>query len=108
MKLILAIVNNDASALAASALMEAGFWGTKLSTTGGFLMVGNTTLLIGTENDQVDKVMELLKSYCKTRKHIAATNHGIGLGMNQMSFRNEVTVGGATVFVLDVDHMEKI
>ena len=107
MKLNLAIVNNDDSALAASALMEAGFWVTKLST-GGFLMVGNTTLLIGTENDQVDKVMELLKSYCKTRKHIAATNHGIGLGMNQMSFRNEVTVGGATVFVLDVDHMEKI
>ena len=43
MKLILAIVNNDDSALASSALTEAGFVVTKLSTTGGFLMVGNTT-----------------------------------------------------------------
>ena len=47
MKLVLAIVNNDDSSTAASALTEAGFTVTKLSTTGGFLMVGNTTLLIG-------------------------------------------------------------
>ena len=50
MKLILAIVNNDDSAIAASALTKEGFFVTKLSTTGGFLMVGNTTFLIGTED----------------------------------------------------------
>lgn len=48
-KLVLAIINNDDSAIAASALNAEGFFVTKLSTTGGFLMVGNTTLLIGTE-----------------------------------------------------------
>ena len=43
MKLVLAIVNNDDSAVVASALTQEGFFVTKLSTTGGFLMVGNAT-----------------------------------------------------------------
>lgn len=54
MKLILAIVNNEDSAIAASALTKEGFLVTKLSTTGGFLMVGNTTFLIGTEEESED------------------------------------------------------
>ena len=49
MKLLIAIVNNDDSALVSSALTKEGYSVTKLSTTGGFLMVGNTTFLIGAE-----------------------------------------------------------
>ena len=60
MKLVLAIVNNDDSAIVSSALTKEGFFVTKLSTTGGFLMVGNTTLLIGTEDDRVGKLKEIL------------------------------------------------
>lgn len=108
MKLVLAIVNNDDSALAASALTENGFSVTKLSTTGGFLMVGNTTLLIGTEDAAAPKVIEILKKYCTTRKHIPSPTASFGMGMNHMSLQEEVTVGGATIFVLDVGHMEKI
>ena len=51
MKLILAIINNDDTAKASAELNHAGFFVTKLSTTGGFLMVGNTTLLIGTDDN---------------------------------------------------------
>ena len=47
MKLVIAIINNDDSAVATAALTAKGLFVTKLSTTGGFLMVGNTTLLIG-------------------------------------------------------------
>ena len=61
MKLVLAIVNNDDSAIVSSALTHEGFFVTKLSTTGGFLMVGNTTLLIGTEDDKVDDIYEYFK-----------------------------------------------
>ena len=52
-KLVLAIINNDDSAIATSALNAEGFFVTRLSTTGGFLTVGNTTLLIGTEDGKV-------------------------------------------------------
>ena len=39
MKLVLAIVNNEDSAVVASALTGEGYFVTKLSTTGGFLMI---------------------------------------------------------------------
>jgi len=110
MKLILAIVNNDDSALASSALTGAGFSVTRLSTTGGFLMVGNTTLLIGTDDEGAKQVVEILKKHCTTRKQMSSPNATFGAGMRHMSIEEEVevTVGGATIFVMDVDHMEKI
>lgn len=108
MKMILAIVNNDDSALAASALTDAGFAVTKVATSGGFLMVGNTTFFIGTEDEDAPKAIEILKTHCKTRKHVASSNASFGMGMRHMSVPEEITVGGATIFVLDVDHMEKI
>ena len=108
MKLIFAIVNNDDSALASSALTEAGFAVTRLSTTGGFLMVGNTTFLIGTEDEDAPKAIEILKAHCTTRKQKTNSTSSFGRGMSHMSISEEVTVGGATIFVLDVDPMEKI
>lgn len=108
MKLILAIVNNDDSALASSALTEAGFAVTKLSTTGGFLMVGNTTLLIGTDDELAPKAIDILKRYCTTRKQLVSSAASFGLGMKHLGIPEEIKVGGATIFVLDVSHMEKI
>ncbi|MBP0990393.1 MAG: cyclic-di-AMP receptor [Oscillospiraceae bacterium] len=108
MKLIIAIVNNDDSAKAAYALTDAGFFMTKLSTTGGFLMVGNTTLLIGAEEDEVTKAMDILKSTCITRKQINPPTASFGVGTTDNCIPKEVTVGGATVFVLSIDSMEKI
>ncbi len=108
MKLILAIVNNDDSAIAAASLTEAGFFVTKLSTTGGFLMVGNTTLLIGTEEKDVEVVLDLLKKYCTTRKQMNTPTSSFGAGLQNFSLPEEVTVSGATVFVLGVDRMEKL
>lgn len=107
MKLILAIVNNDDSAKASSALTEAGFSVTRLSTTGGFLMVGNTTFLIGTEDDKAKDAVEILKKHCTSRKRVQSSTSSFGVGMGNMSLQEEVTVGGATVFVLDVAQMEK-
>ena len=108
MKLIIAIVNNDDSAKASSALTDAGFAVTRLSTTGGFLMVGNTTFLVGTEDRDVQKATNILKQHCTTRKQVASSASSFGTGMRHMSVQEEVKVGGATIFVLDVEHMEKI
>ena len=69
MKLLIAIVNNEDSAVVSSALTKEGFSVTKLSTTGGFLMVGNTTFLIGAEDDKnlenVNFNMEIFKAFTK-------------------------------------------
>ena len=107
MKLVLAIVNNDDSVVAASALTGAGFFVTRLSTTGGFLMVGNTTLLIGTEDAEVGEVLSILKKHCVTRAQKPAPTATFGQGLKDGSLPTTVTVGGATVFVLNVESTEK-
>ncbi len=107
MKLILAIVNNDDSAVASSALTDAGFFVTRLSTTGGFLMVGNTTLLVGTDDEEVETALGILKEHCTTRKAVNPHTASFGAGLKNNSLPEEITVGGATVFVLNVDKTEK-
>lgn len=107
MKLIIAIVNNEDSAVVASALTKENFTVTKLSTTGGFLMVGNTTFLIGTEDDRVPLAKSIISKYSMTRKHTASTTESFGRGLADGALPKEVTVGGAAVFVLSVDEAEK-
>ena len=97
MKLILAIVNNEDAARAIDALMKAGFFVTRLSTTGGFLMLGNTTLLIGTDEERVQMAIGILRQHCTARIQPGST----------VRRADPITVGGATVFVLGVDQMEK-
>jgi len=107
MKLIIAIVNNEDSAVVASALTKENIMVTKLSTTGGFLMVGNTTFLIGTDENKVQLAKDIIKKYSHTRTHTAPTTETFGRGFDEGALEQEVSVGGATVFVLGVDEMEK-
>jgi len=107
MKLVLAIINNDDSAIAASALTDRGFFVTKLSTTGGFLLVGNTTLLIGTEDNKIEEVKSVLKQFCITRKQKEVPTSSFGKGLHYNCSPGEVEVGGATLFVLNVDSYDK-
>ena len=108
MKLVLAVVPNDDSVNATSALTKEGFFVTKLSTTGGFLMVGNTTLLIGTEADRVGEIKEILKKHCATRKRVAPSSSSFGRGLSDQGVAEETVVGGATIFVLNEETYEKI
>ena len=57
MKLILAIVSSDDSATVQAALTKKHFPITKLATTGGFLKAGNTTFIVGVEDDKVEEVI---------------------------------------------------
>ena len=61
MKLVIAMVQDEDSEAAVHTLNEHGYRVTKLATTGGFLRRGNTTLLIGVEDGQVDDVMGVLR-----------------------------------------------
>lgn len=107
MKLILAIVNNDDSAMVAAALTKEKFTVTKLSTSGGFLMVGNTTFLIGTEDERVELAKNIIGKYSQTRTHSAATTESFGRGFADGALETKVKVSGATVFVLNVEDCEK-
>ena len=108
MKLIIAIVNNDDSSTVQSALTEGGFFVTKLATSGGFLKKGNTTFFVGTNDDKVDGAIEIIKANAKKRVEKEPTVPLTEMGEFFTPIMVDVLVGGATVFVVDVDRFEKI
>ena len=109
MKLVIAMVQDDDAMDLVDAITEAGFRVTKLATTGGFLKSGNTTLMIGVEADKVQKVIDVVEDVCKTRKQIITTPTPITGSVDMfMSYPIEIEVGGATIFVIDVDQFIKI
>ncbi len=109
MKLIIAIVQDEDTSRLVNQLMKAGIGVTKLATTGGFLRAGNTTLLIGVEENRLQNVLDIIEKVCKSRKQMAAAPTPVGGSGNVFtSFPMEVTVGGATIFVLTVDQFMKL
>jgi len=109
MKLIIAIVQDEDSRELVGELTGQKFRVTKLATTGGFLKAGNTTLLIGAEDEQVDTVIEIIKDNCESRKEIIPASPSITSVTGVfVSYPVEVQVGGATVFVIDVEKHVKL
>ena len=107
MKMIMAIVSNDDSSRVSSKLTNSGFSVTRLATTGGFLMAGNTTLLIGVEDDKVDDVLHIIGENSRKRTKMVPSTASFSAGM-YAGMPVQVTVGGATIFVMGVERFEKV
>ncbi|MGD2205864.1 MAG: cyclic-di-AMP receptor [Anaerolineae bacterium] len=108
MKLVMSIVNNDDAEQLLRALTEAGFQATTISTTGGFLRQGNSTILIGAKDEGIPQVLKLIRENCHTRRQfVSPLPPVIEPGEMYIPSPVEVQVGGATVFVLDVLQFEQ-
>lgn len=107
MKLILAIVSDDDCSEVTTALMKERFSVTRLATTGGFLKSGNSTLISGVEDDKVDTAINLISQHSRKRTQIVPSNGTFDVG-RYGSYPVEVQVGGATIFVLDVEQFIKM
>ena len=110
MKLIVAIVQDEDAGRLVSELMDKGFGVTKLATTGGFVRAGNTTLISGVEDDKLDGALAIIERICKSREQItaSATHMSGGASGVYVPYPIKVTVGGATVFVLEVSQFLKV
>ena len=108
MKMVIAIVQDDDAIDLVETLTEKKFGVTKLATTGGFLKSGNTTLMIGVEDDKVDEVIDTVKGICEKRKEVVVSSPFSGSSEMYMQYPVPVEVGGATVFVIDVDKFIRI
>ncbi len=89
MKLVITIVQNKFANNVVKELMTHNIRATKLASTGGFLGAGNTTFLIGVEDDKVDELKDLIKDKVKSEE-VSSEN-------------GKVLVSGAHLFVVDVD-----
>jgi uncharacterized protein YaaQ len=107
-KLVVCIVHNRDKGKIVDELIRAGFKFTVIGSTGGFLREGNTTFLIGVEADEKEGLLKLIAQNCKAREQL----------VNVMPFEAappgafipspvKVPVGGAVVFVIDVEQFER-
>ncbi len=103
MKLIIGIVQDQDSPHLIEDLTNKDFRVTKLASTGGFLKAGNTTLLMGVDDSQVEEVIKLIEDNCKTREITTSLLTVTMPGDTFIPYPLDVKVGGATVFVLDVE-----
>ncbi|MEK8133043.1 cyclic-di-AMP receptor [Paenibacillus filicis] len=107
MKLVIAVVQDKDSNRLSNALIKEGFRATKLASTGGFLRAGNTTFMIGTENERVSEALQVIKANCKIREQMVTPVSPMGGTTDSyIPFPVEVQVGGAAVFVLPVERFE--
>ena len=108
MKMIVCIISDDDAGILMDKLNEENFMATKISSTGGFLRSGNTTMMIGVKESDLEFVLGVVKENCKGRTVMMPPRAYTG-SFNGFAYTPpvEVEVGGATVFVLDVEQFHK-
>jgi uncharacterized protein YaaQ len=112
MKLIIAIAHERDKHRLSDALSENGLPFTKLGSTGGFLRQGNVTVLIGVEDDDINRVMDVLKAACGTSERFVNVPSETIVGPASMIGVHtphpiKVEVGGAVAFVVSVDDFQR-
>ena len=109
MKLVMAIIHDDDAFQITDVLNERGYSVTKLASTGGFLRAGNTTLICGVDDDRVSDLVSVIEAQCRSRKQITPVSSTLMSPSDSYSpYPVEITVGGATIFVLDVLEFRKV
>jgi|SRR3989304_714631 uncharacterized protein YaaQ len=108
MKLVVTVIQNEDEDALAQALEDRNISRTRLGSSGGFLRASNVTLMIAVDDDQVETVLDLLRTHCKRRiRHLHPLLPNLE-ARERFLGTIPVEVGGATVFVLPVERMEKI
>jgi uncharacterized protein YaaQ len=104
--LLLAVVQSQDAEMAEESLNKLGMTVQRLPSVGGFLGRRNATLLIGLPEEQREKAEEILRLNCRQRvEFIAVPLESAPLPLPTPT---PITVGGATVFALEVEHYEEI
>jgi len=109
MKLVITIIHDRDKQKTSEALLKSNFKFTKLASTGGFLREGNVTFLIGVEESRLEEVIDVIRDSCKTRDQYA-TFIPPDAGVAGVFIPNpvKVVVGGAMIFVVDVERCERV
>ena len=108
-KMVVAIVHDHDAPELMDSLANNNFQATKMASTGGFLREGNTTFMIGTDEDHVQELLDIIEENCKARKKTVAPMSPVANSLESYySFPMEVQIGGATVFIFDVEQFIKV
>ncbi len=108
MKLVVCIVHNRDRNRLSDGLVKAGMKFTVIGSTGGFLREGNSTLLVGLESDDIGALKEIVQANCSTREQVVNVAPFEGSPTTAiLPSPVRVQVGGAVMFVLEVDEFAR-
>ena len=109
MKLVMAIVQGDDAGGLVDALTDKSYRATRINTAGGFLKESNATILVGVDDDKVNEVLAIIRANCQARtQFINPLPPVMEPGEFYMPYPVEVQIGGATVFVLEIERFVKL
>lgn len=112
MKLVVIVTHKDKEKELEKELVSKNLPLTRLESRGGFLKQKNSTFLLGVEENKVEEIMEVVKQVCKTKEElVAAPAPAIpdpGEASLPLNGSTKIKVGGATVFVADIDKFMKV
>ncbi len=104
--LLLAVIQAQDVESAQNALSKIGLTTTRLPSVGGFLGRRNVTLMIGLPKDRQQSAMDALNASCRQRvEYIAVPLESAPLPLPTPT---PITIGGATIFALEIEHYEEI
>ncbi|MDO4285316.1 MAG: cyclic-di-AMP receptor [Eubacteriales bacterium] len=110
-KLIMAVMQGDDYDEAVSELNKNGYFVTLLSSTGGFLKKQSTTVMIGTDDEHLEQVLDILKQTAGRRKETIYRNASMFMAQRYPVGMTAIPVvedaGGVTVFILNLEHIDK-
>ena len=104
MKLVLAIINHDDANAVTQALTKKGFSSTKLGVEKTAREMAEK---FGVDEEKVQTVIDIIHDQSHSRKQMIPTSTEMSYGYYP-SMPVEVTVGGATIFVLDIERFERV
>ena len=105
-RLMTVVVQEQDVDAAMQSLKKAGISSTRLASIGGFLGRRSSTLFIGLVAGQEQAIVDILRQNCRTRvEYVTIPLEGSPLPLPAPT---PVTVGGATIFVLDLDRYEEV
>jgi uncharacterized protein YaaQ len=107
-KLVICVVHNRDKGKITDELLKAGFKFTIIGSTGGFLREGNSTFLIGVAEDELQRLLDLVAANSQAREQLLNVGQ-FESGVPGAFIPNpvKVPVGGAVVFVLNVEQFER-
>ena len=104
-RLLVAVVQEQDVSSAARALKRLNFGVTRLPSLGGFLGRRSSTLLIGVPAGKEASAHKALQKNCRTRvEYVTIPLEGTPLPIPAPT---PITVGGATIFTLEVERYEE-
>jgi len=108
MKMVMAIVQDKDANKLGSEFVKHEIQATRTATSGGFLRSGNTTFLVGVEDERVEEVLEIIKTTAHARKQFMTPAASLDLSMEATSAMPlEVQIGGATVFIQNIEQFHQ-